>query len=245
MKIALIGYGRMGHAIEAIALQRGHEILLTIDQNEEAKLHSPLLAEADVAIEFTGPASAEANCRRILEMGIPLVSGSTGFMTDKLLDDFKQICNEQGRSFFYATNFSLGVNILFALNRQLAKIMSLHPEYEPHIHEVHHTKKLDKPSGTAVTLVSDLIANSDLYSDWTLEQPGESPLLGNTVGVSSTREGEVFGIHEVSYTSTIDKISIRHEAFSREGFALGAVLAAEYATTHRGFLSMAQMLQIQ
>ncbi|GAD07547.1 Dihydrodipicolinate reductase [Porphyromonas crevioricanis] len=245
MKIVLIGYGRMGHAIEAEALRRGHTILLTIDKDEEVKFLSPLLSQADVVVEFTGPAMAEANCKRILDKGLPLVSGSTGFMTRDLLEEFRCLCEERECTFFYASNFSPGVNMLFALNRQLASMMSAYPDYQPAIHEVHHTHKLDKPSGTAVSLANDLIDNNRLYSDWSLVEDGQSPLLSNTIGISADREGEVCGIHEVCYTSQIDKISIRHEAFSRDGFAQGAVMAAEYATTHRGFLSMAELLGIK
>ncbi|MFC4665286.1 4-hydroxy-tetrahydrodipicolinate reductase [Falsiporphyromonas endometrii] len=246
MNIALIGYGRMGHAIEKIALSRGHKIVLTIDKGEDDKFKSPIWKEVDAAIEFTGPSSAESNCRQILNMGIPLVCGSTGFMTPELMSEFMILC-KKGATFFYATNFSVGVNILFALNQRLASLMTHQDEYKAQVEETHHIHKLDKPSGTAVTLLSDLIKFNHRYKDWSLVDNTDNDfnkLSIDTIPVKAYREGEVFGIHQVSYTSSVDTISIRHEAFSRDGFATGAVLAAEYTKDNNGLLTMADLLGI-
>lgn len=230
----------MGHAIESVAQSRGHKIILTIDKDEQSKFSSPLWQHVDVAIEFTGPGSAEANCKKVLDKNIPLICGSTGFMTNALMDEFKQKCLN-GSTFFYATNFSVGVNMLFALNKKLATMMSSQPEYNAKVEETHHIHKLDKPSGTAVTLLNGLIECNPKYKDWSLVE-GDALPSSSTIPVSAFREGEVFGIHEVKYTSKVDTISIRHEAFSRDGFATGAVLAAEYTREHKGFLTMSNLL---
>lgn len=236
MKIALIGYGKMGKTIEQIALERGHQIAAVIDiQNPEA-FGSEAFRSADVAIEFTTPATAFANYMKCFEAGVPVVSGTTGWLDH--LDEIKEKCEKEGKTFFYASNFSIGVNIFFALNRYLAKMMNRFPEYNVRMEEVHHIHKLDAPSGTAITLAGGIIENIDRKSRWTLEKE-ETPA---DVAIRAVREGEVPGIHEVVYESEADSITIRHDAASRKGFALGAVLAAEFTCGKKGFLGMSDML---
>lgn len=241
MKIALIGYGKMGHIVERIALERGHEIVVTIDTDNLDDCATPAFASADVAIEFTTPATAVANYRRAWQAGVPVVSGTTGWTA--VLPDLKQEIDANGHTLFWSSNFSLGVNILFALNRRLAQIMNAYPAYSAHLNEVHHTAKKDAPSGTAITLAGGLIENIDRLTDWVLTSENEA-VESHTLPVSAIREGSVPGIHEVEYTSAVDRISIRHEAFSRDGFALGAVVAAEYVVSsgRKGLLGMDDML---
>src|SRR5690554_3227065 len=237
MKIALIGYGKMGREIERIARERGHEIVAIIDMNEEDKFQSPGFRSADVAIEFTSPESAFGNYTRAFEAGVPVVSGTTGWL-DKL-DRVKEACEKEGKTFFYASNFSLGVNLFFALNNYLAGLMNRFPEYNVRVEETHHIHKLDAPSGTAITLAEGILERIDRKKGWSLEE-GDS----NTLHIEAFREGEVPGIHTVVYESGVDTIRVTHDAKSREGFALGAVLAAEFTKGKKGFLTMSDLLDL-
>ena len=235
MKIALIGYGKMGKTIEQIALQRGHQIVSIIDINNTADFESEAFRSADVAIEFTTPATALGNYMRCFEANVPVVSGTTGWLEH--LDEVKAKCEQEGKTFFYASNFSVGVNIFFALNRYLAKIMNGFPAYDVRMTEVHHIHKLDAPSGTAITLAEGILENVERKERWTLEtaeQPTDLP-------IHAIREGEVPGIHEIIYESEADTISIKHDAKSRAGFALGAVIAAEFTAGKKGFLGMSDL----
>lgn len=237
MKIALIGYGKMGKTIEQIAVSRGHEIVSIVDINNPEEIHSDNFKSADVAIEFTIPASAFNNYMNCFAAGVPVVSGTTGWL-DRI-SEIKEKCEKEGKTFFYASNFSIGVNIFFALNKYLAKIMNNFPAYDVKMTETHHIHKLDAPSGTAITLAEGIIENMDRKDRWTLEtaeQPSDLP-------IHAIREGEVPGIHEITYESDVDYITIKHDAKSRAGFALGAVVAAEFTAGKKGFLGMEDMLK--
>ena len=232
MKIALVGYGKMGKTIEQIARNRGHEIVSIIDVNNPEDFESEAFKQADVAIEFTTPATAFDNYMKCFAAGVPVVSGTTGWLNR--LDEVKRMCAEEGKTFFYASNFSIGVKIFFALNKYLAKIMNNFPSYDVRMTEVHHIHKLDAPSGTAITLAEGILDNLDRKERWTLET-SEKP---TDLPIHAIREGEVPGIHEIIYESDADIISIKHDAKSRAGFALGAVLAAEFTAGKKGFLGM-------
>lgn len=237
MKIALIGYGKMGKTIEQIAVSRGHEIVSIVDINNPEEIHSDNFKSADVAIEFTIPASAFNNYMNCFAAGVPVVSGTTGWL-DRI-GEIKEKCEKEGKTFFYASNFSIGVNIFFALNKYLAKIMNNFPAYDVKMTETHHIHKQDAPSGTAITLAEGIIENMDRKDRWTLEtaeQPTDLP-------IHAIREGEVPGIHEITYESDVDYITIKHDAKSRAGFALGAVVAAEFTAGKKGFLGMEDMLK--
>ena len=237
MKIALIGYGKMGKTIEQIALNRGHQIVSIVDINNPEEFQSANFKSADVAIEFTTPATAFDNYMKSFAAGVPVVTGTTGWL-DRI-GEIKEKCEKEGKTFFYASNFSIGVNIFFALNKYLAKIMNNFPSYNISMTETHHIHKLDAPSGTAITLAEGIIENVDRKDRWTLEtaeQPTDLP-------IHAIREGEVPGIHEVTYESDVDYISIKHDAKSRAGFALGAVVAAEFTAGKKGFLGMDDMLK--
>lgn len=238
MKIALIGYGKMGKTIERIALDRGHEVVLKIDLDNQNELTTENLKKADVAIEFTIPESALNNYRECFKAGIAVVSGTTGWLSRKneVLNELK---NYNG-TFFYASNFSLGVNLFFALNRKLATLMASRPEYQASMEEVHHTRKLDAPSGTAITLAEDLIDILPGIKSWTLNEH-QSP---DQLKINAIREGQVPGIHRIRYESAVDHILIEHSAKSREGFALGAVLAAEFCPGKNGLLNMNDLLNL-
>lgn len=248
MKIALIGYGKMGKEIEKIALSRGHQIVCIIDIDNQEDFESPAFKSADVAIEFTNPMVAYANYMKAFRAGVKLVSGSTGWM-DEHGEEVKQLCTEGGKTLFWSSNFSLGVAIFSAVNKYLAKIMNLFPGYDVSMTETHHIHKLDAPSGTAITLAEGILENLDRKQKWvkgTLLAP-DGTLYGSTacapdeLCVSSIREGEVPGIHTIRYDSEADSITITHDAKNRRGFALGAVLAAEYTATHEGFLGMSDL----
>lgn len=237
MNIALIGYGKMGREIEKIARERGHNVVCTIDVNENDKFNSPEFKNADVAIEFTSPESAVANYRKAFAANIPVVSGTTGWLEN--LDEIKHECAQNGKTFFYASNFSLGVNIFFALNAHLAKIMNQFPDYDVRMEETHHIHKLDAPSGTAITLAEGIIENIVRKQKWELGNADSA----DSLAIKSFREGEVPGIHTVIYESDVDSIRITHDAKSRKGFALGAVLAAEFTKGRKGFLGMGDLLK--
>lgn len=245
MKIALIGYGKMGRMIEEIALRRGHEIVCIIDADNQEDFDSPQFAGADVAIEFTTPTAAYGNYLRAFAHNVKVVSGSTGWMKEHG-DEVSRMCRE-GQTLFWSSNFSLGMTIFRAVNRYLAKLMNRFPDYDVLLEETHHIHKLDAPSGTAITLAEEAVAELDRKDGWTkgtLLAPDGS-LSGNDVPSSSTklvinsiRRDEVPGIHTLRYDSEADCISITHDAHNRRGFALGAVLAAEFTATHSGLLSM-------
>lgn len=222
MKIALIGYGKMGHMIESIALQRGHEIVCIIDQNNLDEFESKAFASADVAIEFTTPQTAEQNILRAWKAGVPVVCGTTGWNVESLK---QQPLQHTIPSLMWSSNYSIGVNILFAINKQLAKLMDSYPEYAPHMTEVHHIHKLDAPSGTAKTLQ---------------EAIGEKRLA--VADIESIREGEIPGVHTVTWDSELDTISISHSAKSRKGFALGAVIAAEWMKGKTGYHTFEEVI---
>ena len=238
MKIALIGYGKMGHEIEKIAVERGHEVVSTIDMNEEEKFTSPAFKSAEVAIEFTSPGSAMHNYRQAFAAGVPVVSGTTGWLEQ--LDEIKDACEQRGQTFFYASNFSLGVYIFSALNNYLAKIMNQFPGYDVRMEETHHIHKLDAPSGTGITLAEAILENIERKERWDLTKSDSADVLQ----IKAFREGEVPGIHTVIYESEADIIRITHEAKNRKGLALGAVLAAEFTKGKKGFLTMQDMLGI-
>ena len=238
MDIALIGYGKMGKIIEKIALSRGHEIVARIDVDNMEDIHSDAFRSADAAIEFTMPKVAEENCRKALEEGVPVVCGTTGW-ADKM-DGIKKLAEEKGKAFFWTSNFSVGVNVFFAVNKYLAKIMNGFDQYDVSMTETHHIHKLDAPSGTAVTLAEGILENLERKKSWTLA--GAAPVEADSIGIEAIREGEVPGIHTIVYDSPVDSITITHSAKSREGFALGAVMAAEFIQGKKGFLSMQDML---
>ncbi|PTN06793.1 4-hydroxy-tetrahydrodipicolinate reductase [Mangrovibacterium marinum] len=238
MKIALIGYGKMGKTIEQIALDRGHEIVLKIDISNQADLTVENLKKADVAIEFTIPKSAVANYKLCFEAGTPVVSGTTGWLEHK--EEVEQLMKAKNGTFFYASNFSLGVNLFFALNKKLAKLMAGREGYDVSMVEVHHTQKLDAPSGTAISLAEDLFENYPAKTSWTLEAPKSAEQMH----IEAIREGQVPGIHRIKYESEVDHILIEHDAKSRHGFALGAVLAAEYSHDKKGMLNMNDLLNL-
>ncbi len=233
MRIALLGYGKMGKAVENIAVERGHEITMKIDKDSPS-LH---LNSVDVAVDFSTPDSAYHNIATCLKSGIPVISGTTGWLKD--YDSIVSLCRERDGAFLYASNFSLGVNILFEINRKLASIMAGQDQYKVELHEVHHTEKLDAPSGTAISLAEDIISESK-YTQWQLDADGS----GMIIPVTAAREPGVPGTHVVSYTSEMDRISIHHEAFNRKGFAMGAVLAAEWLVGKTGIYSMRDVLNI-
>ncbi|MCC8361401.1 4-hydroxy-tetrahydrodipicolinate reductase [Salinimicrobium sediminilitoris] len=230
MKIALLGYGKMGKTIERLAVERGHEIVLKIsDDIEKADLQ-----KADVAIDFSVPDAAFKNITTCFEKQVPVVSGTTGWL--KQYDKAVEICNENEAAFIYASNFSLGVNLFFELNRNLAKLMSKFPEYKVAIEEIHHTQKLDAPSGTAITLAEQIMENSE-KTGWQLDKAAD-----NEIPVTAKRIENVPGTHTISYNSEVDTIKIEHIAHSRDGFALGAIIAAEWLQNKKGVYSMKDVL---
>lgn len=237
MKIALIGYGKMGRMIEQIALDRGHEIVSIIDVGNQEDFDSPAFASADVAIEFTAPQAAYGNYLKAFARNVKVVSGSTGWMQEHG-DEVRRLCSEGGQTLFWASNFSIGVAIFSAVNRYLAGIMNQFPQYDVELEETHHVHKLDHPSGTAITLADEIVERIDRKSAWA-EDTTDPALLR----VDPIRRGEVPGIHTVRYDSDADLITITHDAHSRRGFALGAVLAAEYAKEHQGLLTISDMFK--
>lgn len=236
MKIALIGYGKMGKEIEKVALSRGHEIVCIIDVNNQDDFASEAFRSADVAIEFTNPMVAYGNYMKAFEAGVKLVSGSTGWMAEHGAE-IKELCTKGGKTLFWSSNFSLGVAIFSAVNKYLAKIMNRFPSYDVTMSETHHIHKLDAPSGTAITLAEGILENMERKTNWVKEEAQSADELP----IHSIREGEVFGIHSIRYDSDADSITITHDAKNRGGFALGAVLAAEYTATHEGYLGMGDL----
>jgi 4-hydroxy-tetrahydrodipicolinate reductase len=236
MKIALVGYGKMGKAIEQIALQRGHEIVLIIDLHNAGDLTAANLKKADAVIEFTGPNSAYENVTKCLAAGVPVVCGSTGWLAK--LEEVKEYCRQQNGCFLYASNFSVGVNIFFEINKRLAELMKPHTGYDVRMEEIHHTQKKDAPSGTAVTLAEQLMEKLDRKTKWVnndTHQPEELAIISKRIDPAP-------GTHTVSYHSEIDSIDIIHTAHNRTGFATGAVLAAEFVKGKTGIFSMKEVL---
>ena len=236
MNIALIGYGKMGKTIEEIALQRGHHIVLTIDVNTLDNFTNENLQQADVAIEFTGPHSAVSNLTQCLEAGIRVVCGSTGWLQQ--WDEIKKLCTDKNGSLLYASNFSVGVNLFFELNKHLARLMNSHQEYEVSIEEIHHTEKKDAPSGTAITLAEHVLENNQHKKSW-VNQPGNT---AEELSIISKRIDPAPGTHIIKYSSAIDDIEIIHTAHTRKGFATGAVLAAEFIQNKKGIFTMKEVL---
>ena len=232
MKIALLGYGRMGKSIEAIALKRNHSISLkVVDANSDYNF-----SNADVAIDFSVPSVAVSNIKKALDAGVPVISGTTGWLDQ--YDEIIDYCNSKNGTFLYASNFSLGVNLFFEINKRLSELMSEFPEYATEIEEIHHTQKLDAPSGTAITLAEQIIENTS-YTNWTLDKASPKEIY-----IEAKRVDDVPGTHEIAYTSEIDTISIKHTAHSRQGFAMGAVIAAEWIKDKKGIFSMKDVLNI-
>lgn len=250
MRIALIGYGKMGREIEKIALSRGHEIVSVIDVDNRQDFDSDAFRSADVAIEFTAPSVAYDNCIEAFKQGVKVVSGSTGWMNGHAVE-MRNLCKTEGKTLFWSSNFSLGVAIFSAVNKYLAKIMNDFPNYDVSMVETHHIHKLDAPSGTAITLAEGILDNLDRKAKWvmgTLTSPdgtvtGTTDCAPDEFPISAVREGEVPGIHTIRYESEADSITITHDAKNRKGFALGAVLAAEYTAKHQGFLGMNDLFQ--
>ena len=236
MKIALIGYGKMGKMIEQIARDRGHEIVSISDVDNQEDFESPEFASADVAIEFTAPQAAYGNYLKAWAKGVKVVSGSTGWMKEHG-DEVRQACAE-GKTLFWASNFSIGVAIFSAVNRYLARIMNQFPQYDVELEETHHVHKLDHPSGTAITLGEEIVKELDRKTGW-----GEDTTDPQLLRIDHIRRGEVAGIHTIRYDSEADLITITHDAHSRKGFALGAVLAAEYTLEHSGLLTISDMFK--
>ncbi len=237
MKIALIGYGKMGKAIEEIALQKGHSIVLKIDINNAADLTSENLKKADVVIEFTGPHSAVNNILNCIEFGVPVVSGSTGWLEE--WEKVAQFCTDQNGTLIYASNYSIGVNLFFEVNKHLASIMNAYPEYDVMLKEIHHTQKKDAPSGTAITLAEQVLNNLTRKNKWV----NEAQTINNSeISIISERIDPAPGTHHVKYSSTIDDIEIIHTAHNRIGFAGGAIKAAEFAIGKKGIFGMKEVL---
>ena len=245
MNIALIGYGKMGRMIEQIALERGHKIVCVVDIDNHNDINSDAFRSADVAIEFTAPTSAYQNVKDAFAQDVKVVSGSTGWMNEHG-DEMKKLCEQGLHTLFWSSNFSVGVALFNALNTYLAKLMNKFPSYDVKIEETHHIHKLDAPSGTAITLAEGVIRNLDRKNGWekgVFTAPdgtvsGTDNVADDIILIYRIRRCEVPGIHSIIYDSDADNITITHDAHSRKGFALGAVLAAEYAANHEGFLTM-------
>jgi 4-hydroxy-tetrahydrodipicolinate reductase len=236
MRIALIGYGKMGKVIEKIALAKNHQIVLKIDIGNPQDFTQTQLQKADVAIEFTRPDAAVANIKKCLEWGVPVVIGTTGWLQE--LETIQKICQKRAGAMLWASNFSIGVNIFFELNRYLAQMMNHAPQYEVTTEEIHHTHKLDAPSGTSITLAQDLISILDKKQHW-VNHPSQNP---NELEIISKRMDPAPGTHTINYHSMVDSIEIKHTAHSREGFAAGAVAAAEWLVGKKGCFQMRDML---
>lgn len=236
MKIALVGYGKMGKTIERIAIDRGHEIVLRISSSNRNELDQEHLSQADVVIEFTNPEAAFENVQKCLSAGKPVVCGSTGW-NDKLAEAQK-ICLDNNTALLQSSNFSIGVNVFFEINSILAKIMNVYPEYEVSIDETHHTHKKDAPSGTAITIAEKILENLDRKKLWVKTQPNDPQELS----ITAYRIDEVPGTHLVKYSSAIDDIELTHTAHNRDGFALGAVVAAEFLHGKKGIFEMKDVL---
>jgi 4-hydroxy-tetrahydrodipicolinate reductase len=239
MKTALIGYGKMGKTIEKILIKRGHSVVSIIDIDNPEDFESNVFRSADVAIEFTTPSAAYDNYLKCFAANIPVVAGTTGWLEH--LDEIKTRCEKEGKTFFYAPNYSFGVNIFFEINTCLSKLMNSFPEYDVSISETHHIHKLDAPSGTAIKLAGDILQVVDRKKQWISEKTDKP----DDLYIESIREDETPGIHDVIYESDVDYIQIRHSSKSRIGLALGAVLAAEFTVGKKGFLEMKDLMSIE
>lgn len=241
MKIALIGYGKMGKEIEQLAFAASHNIILKIDKND--KLHLNELAKADVAIEFSEPAAAYNNILACFNSNVPVVVGTTGWY-DRF-DEVKKICTEKNQALFYSSNFSVGVNIFFEVNKKLASMMSGRSEYDVGMEETHHTEKKDAPSGTALVLAKEVLEQVKRKKKWiSVTGTSSPPDSKDELIIRSFREGKVPGTHQIKYTSDVDEIIIEHKAFSRKGFASGALLAAEWIVGRKGMFTMSDLLKL-
>jgi 4-hydroxy-tetrahydrodipicolinate reductase len=238
LKIALIGYGKMGKAIEGIAIERGHEIVLRIDAENTEELNNDNLQQADVSIEFTNPDSAIKNITQCFDAGIPVVCGTTGWLEH--WEKIKSDCENKNATLLYASNFSIGVNLFFELNKKLAQLMSNRIEYDCTIEEIHHTEKKDAPSGTAITIAENIIAQNPNKKNWVLGETDNT----DSLSITSKRIDPAPGTHIVSYNSAIDSIEIKHTAHNRIGFATGAVLAAEFVFGKKGVYGMGDVLEV-
>jgi 4-hydroxy-tetrahydrodipicolinate reductase len=236
MKLAIIGYGKMGHEIEQVALERGHQVIVTIDNETEWTERLGLVESADVAIEFSHPSVALTNIQRTLESGIPLVCGTTGWYA--AFESITNLCNQKNGTFFYATNYSIGMNMFMDINSKLAHLMNNHREYDVVMEETHHIYKADAPSGTAITLAEDIIANNNTKTNWTIELPAQKQELY----IKPIRYRNVPGTHTICWESPIDAIEIKHTAKGRRGLALGAVIAAEWIKDKKGIYTMKDLL---
>jgi len=238
MLIALIGYGKMGRLIEEVAVQKGHKIILKINSSNKKDLHYENLAKADVAIEFTNPENAYENVKKCIELDTPVISGSTGW--NEKLDEIKKYCKEKNGCFLHASNFSIGVNIFFEINKYLAQLMASQNEYDVSIKEIHHTQKKDVPSGTAVTLAEQVLSYNQRKKSWVNNITDDT----SEIQIISERTDPAAGTHQAKYSSSIDDIEIIHTAHNRLGFAAGAVLAAEYIYNKKGVFSMKDVLSL-
>ncbi|MEA3446604.1 MAG: 4-hydroxy-tetrahydrodipicolinate reductase [Bacteroidota bacterium] len=238
MKIALIGYGKMGKEVEALAKDRKHEIIVTIDKAGFTKKALMALKNADVAIEFSTPETAFDNFLKCFEYGVPVVSGTTGWLGR--FKELEDVCKSKNAGFFYASNFSLGVNLFFEINKKLAQLISPYSDYQLSIEEIHHTKKLDAPSGTAISLANDIIAEQNQKTTWVCN----TDALENEIPISAIRIENITGTHTIKYDSPVDCIEISHKAKNRKGFALGAIIAAEFMNGKKGIYGMKELLQI-
>ena len=232
MRIALLGYGKMGKTIEQIALQRGHTIVIKAKHNDKYDI-----SQAEIAIDFSVPKAAFKNISHCLTHNVPVISGTTGWLND--YDKAIALCHEKKGAFIYASNFSIGVNVFFELNRTLAKMMNTLKEYKVSIEEIHHTQKLDTPSGTAITIASDIIKEHANYSSWSIDEQAD-----NILRISAKRIEDIPGTHSINYSSDVDTININHIAHSRQGFALGAIIAAEWLSGKTGVFTMKDVLNI-
>ncbi len=251
MKIALIGYGKMGHILEKVAKERGHEVVCIIDAGEQEKFDSEAFRSADCAIEFTTPYTAVENIKLAFGQGVPVVCGTTGWTA--AMPEIKELCKDGSATFLFSSNFSIGVNIFMAVNRYLARIMDQYPQYKPHMVETHHIHKLDHPSGTAITLAEEIMEETERIKAW--QEPGEDAVHGsdndkaslkeeNIMEIDHIRSGEVPGIHTIDWVSDVDSISITHSAKNREGFGQGAVLAAEWLAGQKGFHTISEVFRL-
>ncbi len=239
LHIALIGYGKMGHEIEKLAICKGHAVDVIIDNDSHWDEHGNTLSSLDVAIEFTTPETAPDNIRKCFQYGIPVVCGTTGWY--KQLPAISAECMQTDQALFYAPNFSLGVNIMFELNAKLARLMSAYPHYAPKITEIHHTQKLDAPSGTALVLAEHMLSARNDLTGWALETDHEK---GTDIPIDALRIGKTFGTHIVSYASGIDTIEIKHIANNRKGFTEGALMAAEWLCGKTGVFTMKHLMNL-
>lgn len=236
MRVILLGYGKMGKVIEGLALERGHTIVAHIDEENRAELDQFSPDTADVVIEFSHPDAAVQNLRDCLTLGLPVVCGTTGWLDHRA--EIEELCRQRDGAFFYASNYSIGVNLLFRINRTLARLMAHQPQYRVTMTETHHVHKLDAPSGTALTLAEGILDYVPRYTTWVLGAESAD----NELPIVSLREGEVPGTHAVKYSSGVDDLEIIHTAYSREGFALGAIVAAEWLAGRQGIFGMDDLL---